>query len=173
MESNFIYIIIPVHNRIHFTRSCLISLRSQTNKKFITIVVDDGSSDGTCEMIQKEFPEVIVLHGNGNLWWTGAINHGVKYAVENAMMDNYILTMNDDIVFGPNYLETLIKERANLCTPLIIEHRLEFVFGLSDRILTLHKGEIIADGSPEEIRNSEIVRSVYYGESLHPYVDLP
>jgi len=45
-----VYIIIPVHNRKSFTRGCLLSLRKQTFQKITTIVVDDGSSDGTSEM---------------------------------------------------------------------------------------------------------------------------
>ena len=70
-NSKSLFIVIPVHNRKHFTRDCLLSLRKQTFQNFTIIVIDDGSSDGTGEMIQKEFPEVVLLHGDGNLWWTG------------------------------------------------------------------------------------------------------
>ncbi len=49
-----IFIVIPVHNRKHFTRECLLSLRKQTFQNFKVIVVDDGSSDETSEMIQKK-----------------------------------------------------------------------------------------------------------------------
>lgn len=76
MAINLIYIIIPVHNRKHFTRECLLSLRKQTFQNFKVIVVNDGSSDGTGEMIEKEFSDVILLKGDGNLWWTGATNLG-------------------------------------------------------------------------------------------------
>ena len=82
--TSFIYIIIPVHNRMEFTRQCLNSLTQQTYRKFKIIVVDDGSSDETRVMIQKEFSEVDLLHGDGNLWWTGATNFGVKHVLKNA-----------------------------------------------------------------------------------------
>lgn len=108
-NSKNLFIVIPVHNRKHLTRDCLLSLRKQTFQNFTTIVIDDGSSDGTSEMIQKEFPEVVLLRGNGNLWWTGAINIGVEYALEHALDDDYILTMNDDTIIRSNYLETLLK----------------------------------------------------------------
>jgi len=39
------------------------------------IVVDDGSSDRTAEEAAKNYPKVIILQGDGNLWWTGAIFH--------------------------------------------------------------------------------------------------
>jgi GT2 family glycosyltransferase len=73
-----IFIVIPVHNRRDFTRECLLSLRKQTYKNFKVIIVDDGSMDGTGDMIEKDFPEVIPLKGDGELWWTGATNMGVE-----------------------------------------------------------------------------------------------
>ena len=107
--ASFIYIIIPVHNRMEFTRQCLNSLTQQTYLKFKIIVIDDGSSDGTTDMIQKEFPEVVLLHGDGNLWWTGATNLGVKHVLKNATLRDYVLTMNDDVIVQPNYLEILLE----------------------------------------------------------------
>ena len=101
-----IYIIIPVYNRKEFTRQCLQSIYKQTNKNIIIIVIDDGSTDGTGEMINSEFPEVILLKGDGNLWWTKATNFGVKYALENGA--EYILTLNDDTLLTEDYIEKMI-----------------------------------------------------------------
>jgi branched-chain amino acid transport system ATP-binding protein len=47
---------------------------------------------------------------------------------------------------------------------IVVEHDMEVVFGLSERIIVLHQGEIIADGTPEEIRNNAEVQNVYFGE---------
>lgn len=101
-----IYIIIPVHNRKEFTKNCLLSLRKQTYKDFKIVVIDDGSSDGTAEMLANEFPEVHVIKGDGNLWWTAATNLGVRYALENGT--DYILTLNDDTIATPDFLEKMI-----------------------------------------------------------------
>ena len=60
-----IHIVIPVYNRRDITRNCLLSLREQTHTDFQVVVIDDGSTDGTSEMIQKEFPEVVLLMGDG------------------------------------------------------------------------------------------------------------
>ena len=106
MSYNRIYIIIPVHNRKEFTRQCLQSLQKQTNKNFNVIIIDDGSTDGTEEMIKSEFSEVILLKGDGNLWWTKATNLGVKYALkQNA---KYILTLNNDTILFEDYIEKMV-----------------------------------------------------------------
>ncbi len=105
-----ITIVIPVHNRLEFTRQCLACLSAQTYRQFQVVVVDDGSTDGTELMIMQEYPEVIVLKGDGNLWWTEATNWGIRYAQRQAdkRQENFILTLNDDTRVGPDYLQTML-----------------------------------------------------------------
>ena len=105
-----VYIVIPVHNRRWYTQGCLDCLAQQTYRAFTTIIVDDGSSDGTAEMIATEFPDVVVLRGDGNLWWTKAINKGVQYALDHTdkLALDVVLTLNDDLTFGPDYLASLM-----------------------------------------------------------------
>ena len=57
-------------------------------------------------MISGEFPEVILLKGDGNLWWTKATNLGVKYALKQGA--EYILTLNDDTILFEDYIEKMI-----------------------------------------------------------------
>ncbi len=101
-----IYIVIPVHNRKEFTRNCLYSLQRQTIFFHRVIVVDDGSTDGTSEMLVKEFPDVIILSGNGNLFWTAAINLGIRHALE--LGAEYVLTLNNDTVASENFMEQML-----------------------------------------------------------------
>jgi len=101
-----IYIIIPVFNRWHFTKACIERLQHQTFENFKIIVVDDGSTDGTSEKLAMEYPEVIVLKGDGSLWWTGSINLGISYALENKA--DFILSLNNDTLPQLNYLEKLM-----------------------------------------------------------------
>ncbi len=54
--------------------------------------------------------------------------------------------------------------RQGRATFVIVEHDMDVVFSVSQRILVLHTGALIADGTPEEIRNHEMVRKVYLGE---------
>lgn len=101
-----ICIVIPVHNRKKFTRECLLSLESQTISVDYIIVVDDGSTDGTKKMIQTEFPEVILLEGNGSLYWTAAINMGIKTAL--SLKADFVLTLNNDTVAAPDFVEKMV-----------------------------------------------------------------
>ena len=101
-----IYIIIPVHNRVDFTKDCLASLEKQTYGQFMTVVVDDGSTDGTSEMVRSQFPEVEVLNGDGSLWWTGGINLGIEFALKQGA--DYVLTLNDDTILPDNFVEKMV-----------------------------------------------------------------
>ena len=105
-----ISIVIPVHNRKDYTRQCLACLSAQTYRDFQVIVVDDGSTDGTADMIRQEFSELVVLTGDGNLWWAEATNWGIRYAQEHqpAGDENYVLTLNDDTRVNPDYLQTML-----------------------------------------------------------------
>jgi len=102
-----IFIVIPVFNRRELTRACLRSLAQQSYRNFQTMVVDDGSTDGTSAMIKQDFPEVLLLHGDGNLWWTGAVNVGVRQALSLAQAGDFVLLLNDDLVMEADYLHVL------------------------------------------------------------------
>ena len=106
IEVKKICIIIPVHNRIDFTVACIRSLEKQTVKGFEIVVVDDGSTDGTSEIISKTFIEVTLLKGDGNLWWSGATNLGVNYALKNDF--KYILCLNNDTAVLSDYVGKMI-----------------------------------------------------------------
>lgn len=108
-----ISIIIPVHNRKAHTFNILVQLHEQLNKgqyqeNINILVVDDGSKDGTQEMIEVNFPDVYLLKGDGSLWWTGAITKGMKYALD-LFKSDYIVWMNDDLYITDIFLHNLMK----------------------------------------------------------------
>ena len=79
------------------------------------------------------------------------------------------LIMLDEPTAGMTPEETgeiigLIRSVTESITLLIIEHDLDVVFNLADRISVLHYGKIITTGSPEEIKANETVREAYLGD---------
>lgn len=107
MKEPKLYVLIPVHNRPMLTQKVLECLEKQTDNNFDTIVIDDGSTDGTPEMIRHRFPTVKIVFGNGSLFWTGAINLGLGQVLEDAASDDIILLLNDDLEFDEDYLSVI------------------------------------------------------------------
>jgi branched-chain amino acid transport system ATP-binding protein len=46
---------------------------------------------------------------------------------------------------------------------VLVEHKMKVVMRISDRITVLHQGQVLAEGSPEEIRANELVQQTYLG----------
>jgi branched-chain amino acid transport system ATP-binding protein len=59
----------------------------------------------------------------------------------------------------------LLRRLGETRTILLVEHKMKMILGLSERILVLHHGRLIADGSPAEIQADREVRRVYLGQS--------
>jgi N-acetylglucosaminyl-diphospho-decaprenol L-rhamnosyltransferase len=114
-----IYIVTPVYNRRMLVEHFLNCLNQQTFPNFTVIVVDDGSTDGTTALIEEKFPDVHLLRGNGNLWWTGATNVGIRHAMARAGGNDAILIINDDIEVNPDYLESLYRVWQSMPNTLI------------------------------------------------------
>ena len=105
-----VFAVIPVYNRIQFTRTCVECLKSQTYPRLHIVVVDGGSNDDTVNLLRREHPDVTVLHGNGVLWWTGAMRLGIEYALARSCDErDMVLMMNNDTLFGPDYVGTLVR----------------------------------------------------------------
>jgi len=67
---------------------------------------------------------------------------------------------------APDVLELIGRIKADTSkTVLLVEHKMDVVRALADRIVVLHNGELLADGPPAEVMASQIVRDVYLGQS--------
>jgi branched-chain amino acid transport system ATP-binding protein len=61
-----------------------------------------------------------------------------------------------------NLIREVVKRRK--ITLLFVEHDMRVVFGVSERITVMNRGQKVAEGSPEEISRNEEVRKIYLGE---------
>lgn len=108
-----IEVVTPVHNRKELTLRCLESL-NQADLMGIdihVIVVDDGSTDGTADALAEKFPEVTVISGDGNLWYTAGTNVGLKAALERD--PDFILAINNDCEFDPAFLQYMLESATS------------------------------------------------------------
>ena len=61
----------------------------------------------------------------------------------------------------------LILRLAETCTVVLVEHKMRLVLGVSQRLLVLHHGELLAEGTPDDIRRNDEVKRVYLGQRAH------
>lgn len=108
-----VFVVMPVFNRLKFTKKCLSSLAKQNYKNIETIIIDDGSTDGTRQFIKKEYPGIKIISGNGSWWWTKSMHEGVNLALKSAKKDDFVLEMNNDCHFEKGYVSRLIRTAKN------------------------------------------------------------
>lgn len=101
----------------------------------------------------------------------GALSHGERRQLEVAIAlatDPRLLLLDEPAAgMSPAESERFIELVTGLpadITVLIIEHDLDLVFRLADRISVLHLGALLADGSPSQIRDDPAVQHAYLGE---------
>jgi GT2 family glycosyltransferase len=98
-------VIIPNWNGRNFIEGCLVSLRGQTFQDLEIIMIDNGSSDGSIELVKGSFPEVKVISLTYNKGFSGAVNEGIKKA-----KGEFIALLNNDTIADSRWIEELVKE---------------------------------------------------------------
>ena len=71
-------IIIPNWNGVAHLPTCLNSLRAQTFPDFEVLIADNASTDGSLELLARDYPEVRIIPLELNLGFTGACNAGLR-----------------------------------------------------------------------------------------------
>jgi len=109
-KSKSVAVVIANWNGKKVLEKCLKSLQKQTFSDFDVYVVDNGSEDGSCKMIEKKFPEVVLTKLSCNTGFAKANNIGFRQAIKRqAQSLKYICPLNNDIELAENYLEELVK----------------------------------------------------------------
>ncbi len=112
------YILLPVHNRREITQNFIKCLSSQTYQNYHLVLIDDGSTDGTDQMVKSQVANLTIIKGIGNWWWAGGLQQGINWLKSNAVdaQDQLVLMINNDVTFKSDFLETgirLLQERPN------------------------------------------------------------
>ncbi len=102
-------VIILNYNTRELLRACLKSvLASKTSFKFEVLVADNGSKDGSLEMLRTEFPEVVVVDNNANLGFSKGNNAAIRVA-----MGKHILLLNSDTTVRENTFQESVDYLNN------------------------------------------------------------
>lgn len=107
----------------------------------------------------KDVPAGILSYGQQR-----SLEIGMALATdpELVMLDEPSAGMSKEEIY---YAVELIRKLTENKTVVIIEHDMDVVFSLADRITVLHQGAILASGIPNEIRENQAVRDAYLGEA--------
>lgn len=119
----------------------------------------------------EQLIEMVLLQGK-EYAIASQLSHGEKRKLEIAMLlalDTEVLLLDEptagmSLEEVPAILDVIkqIKETGNK-TILLIEHKMDMILDLSDSIMVLFNGKLLADGSPQEIMDNETVQNAYLG----------
>lgn len=98
-------VVVPNWNGRDNLGNCLGSLLAQSIKCEV-VVVENGSTDGSLEFLQKNYPEVTILSQPKNLGFAGGVNVGIRYAIEKDY--DFVALLNNDAVAESDWLEHLL-----------------------------------------------------------------
>jgi len=107
-EEPLVYIIIINYYGRELLRRCLESLRKTRYNNYRVLIVDNGSKDGSVEMVREMFPEVEIIALPRNLGYAKANNFGILYALKHGA--KYIVLLNNDTeILDPLWLHLAVK----------------------------------------------------------------
>lgn len=128
-------VVIPNWNGLDLLKICLPSLKKQSFSNFEIIIVENGSTDGSAEYIEKYFPEIKIIKLSRNIGFSPAVNLGIKKA-----KGKYIILVNNDAELDKDCLYFLTKAAKD-------HPRVSFV---AAKILNFYRRNII-DSAGDEI----------------------
>ncbi len=155
-------------SRLTAFQNIRMGILSKRDVRFNMLRMLDKMQDVTAET--EEVLKRINLDGERDIP-ASQLSYGKSRSLEisMALATDPDLVMLDEPTSGMSVDEThnaveLIRRLTEGKTMVIIEHDMDVVFSLADRITVLHLGTILASGPPEEIRDNQAVKDAYLGE---------
>ena len=96
-------VVIPNYNGIKYLKGCLDSLREQSRHDFKVLLIDNGSQDGSVQLVKSHYPEVELVCFSENRGFCGAVNEGIRRADT-----PYVILLNNDTVCAQEFVAELI-----------------------------------------------------------------
>ena len=100
-------IVILNWNTWEVTRDCLVSLQKLEYSNYDTLLIDNGSSDGSAKKLSALFPDLKIIQNHRNLGFAGGNNVGIRYAMQHEA--EYVLLLNNDTIVSPSFLSKMIS----------------------------------------------------------------
>lgn len=116
MNKKNIAVIITCYNRREKTLSCIRNVYEQSalsdgSANAEIFLMDDGSTDGTSESVQAEFPQVHLYHGSGSLFWNKGMHAAWEKAIEQGGFDYYLMLNDDTFLYRDAFASLLDAHR--------------------------------------------------------------
>jgi len=107
MSEPNVFVLVLSYNGIKWLKDCLPSIFDMDYQNFETVVIDNGSSDGTQDFLREFFPQVQVIALQQNRGYAGGFNAGLEYAAQRDA--EYFLIMNNDVEIDTHALSALVE----------------------------------------------------------------
>jgi GT2 family glycosyltransferase len=106
-----VYAVITHWNALDDTSECVKSVLASSYDNVATVVVDNGSTDGSADTIEQNYPQITMLRTGENGAITAAYNHGMQYALDHSA--DYVLMLNNDTVVEAQMITLLVNSAEN------------------------------------------------------------
>ncbi len=146
--SGLLTVIIPNWNGEEHLDTCLGSLRRQSVQDFETVLVDNGSSDGSVGLVRREFPEVRVVPLRENRGFSAAVNAGLR-----SSDSEYAALLNADTEADPGWLEALLRAAERYPGAALF----------ASKLVDFHDRRVL-DGAGDALRRSGLPYRLGHGE---------
>ena len=133
-------VIIVTYNSAAFIRGCLEALEGQAFHDFEVIVVDNGSTDDTLELVSSYSEVNRIIEERSNLGFAGGNNLGATYA-----RGEYIALLNPDTIAEPHWLSSLVDAmdahpEVGICASKLLVYGSEVIDSAGDGCLAIGRG---------------------------------